>query len=68
MTRLKAPTKAYSLKESIDHVQDFYPYRRNREWNDPHYLAGRHDLDDCDLPLAQVAEALSGIANQAAGD
>lgn len=38
------------------------------EWNDPHYLAGRHDLDDCDLPLEQVAEALSGIANQAAGD
>ncbi|RDB43960.1 DUF302 domain-containing protein [Halomonas sp. DQ26W] len=38
------------------------------EWNDPHYLAWRHDLDDCDLPLEQVAEALSGIANQAAGN
>ncbi|WP_262488764.1 hypothetical protein [Halomonas sp. ANAO-440] len=32
------------------------------------YLAWRHDLDDCDLPLEQVAEALSGIANQAAGN
>ncbi|AMD00616.1 DUF302 domain-containing protein [Halomonas chromatireducens] len=38
------------------------------EWNDPNYLAWRHDLDDCDLPLEQVAEALSGIANQAAGN
>ncbi len=38
------------------------------EWNDPHYLAGRHDLGDCDLPLDRVAEALAGIANQAAGD
>lgn len=38
------------------------------EWNDPHYLARRHDMDDCDLPLDQVAAALSGIANEAAGD
>ncbi|EWH02071.1 DUF302 domain-containing protein [Halomonas sp. BC04] len=38
------------------------------EWNDPHYLAGRHDLGDCDLPLGRVAEALAGIANQAAGN
>jgi uncharacterized protein (DUF302 family) len=38
------------------------------EWNDPHYLAARHDLDNCDLSLGRVAEALSGIANQAAGD
>ncbi|RCV91333.1 DUF302 domain-containing protein [Billgrantia montanilacus] len=37
------------------------------EWNDPHYLAARHNLEHCDLPLGRVADALSGIANQAAG-
>ncbi len=38
------------------------------EWNHPHYLAERHALGDCDLPLDQVAEALAGIATQAAGE
>ncbi|MBB3232351.1 DUF302 domain-containing protein [Halomonas stenophila] len=38
------------------------------EWNDPHYLARRHDLGACDLPLGKVAGALSGIAEAAAGD
>jgi uncharacterized protein (DUF302 family) len=38
------------------------------EWNHPDYLADRHQLEDCDLPLDKVAEALSGIANEAAGE
>jgi uncharacterized protein (DUF302 family) len=37
------------------------------EWNHPDYLAQRHDLSACDLPLDDVAEALSGIAAEAAG-
>ncbi|WP_416137769.1 DUF302 domain-containing protein [Halomonas sp. HK25] len=37
------------------------------EWNHPDYLAQRHDLSDCDLPLDDVAEALAGIAAEAAG-
>lgn len=37
------------------------------EWNDPHYLARRHDLEGCDLPLDTVAGALSGLAEAAAG-
>ncbi|MBE0488088.1 MAG: DUF302 domain-containing protein [Halomonas sp.] len=38
------------------------------EWNSPHYLAERHGLGDCELPLDRVAEALEGIAAEAAGD
>ncbi len=37
------------------------------EWNDPHYLAERHGLGDCELPLDKVADALRGIAADAAG-
>lgn len=37
------------------------------EWNDPHYLAERHELSGCDLPLDGIAEALSGLAMEAAG-
>ncbi|WP_372611258.1 hypothetical protein [Halomonas sp.] len=37
------------------------------EWNHPEYLARRHDLSACDLPLDKVAEALEGIAREAAG-
>lgn len=37
------------------------------EWNHPGYLAERHDLSACDLPLDKVAEALEGIAREAAG-
>ncbi len=38
------------------------------EWNDPHYLAERHGLGNCELPLDKVAEALQGIAAEAAGE
>lgn len=38
------------------------------EWNDPHYLARRHDLGDCQLPLEKVADALVGLAAEAAGE
>ncbi|MFP4138525.1 MAG: DUF302 domain-containing protein [Halomonas sp.] len=38
------------------------------EWNHPDYLAERHALEGCDLPLDKVAEALSGIASAAAGE
>ncbi len=37
------------------------------EWNSPHYLAERHSLAECDLPLDKVAEVLEGVANAAAG-
>lgn len=37
------------------------------EWNDPHYLAERHDLSGCDLPLEAMAEALSELAEDAIG-
>ncbi|ABI57125.1 DUF302 domain-containing protein [Alkalilimnicola ehrlichii MLHE-1] len=37
------------------------------EWNDPLYLAERHGLEGCDLPLDKVVEALNGIAAEAAG-
>ncbi len=36
------------------------------EWNDPRYLARRHGLEACDLPLDKVAGALSGLAEAAA--
>lgn len=37
------------------------------EWNSPHYLAERHSLEECDLPLDKVAGVLEGVANAAAG-
>ncbi|MBD3895689.1 DUF302 domain-containing protein [Halomonas sp. ML-15] len=38
------------------------------EWNDPHYLAERHGLDECELPLDNVASVLSEVASEALGD
>lgn len=37
------------------------------EWNSPHYLAERHSLEGCDLPLEKVADVLEGVASAAAG-
>lgn len=37
------------------------------EWNSPHYLAERHALEGCDLPLDKVADVLEGVASHAAG-
>jgi len=37
------------------------------EWNSPHYLAERHALEECDLPLDKVAGVLEGVAAAAAG-
>lgn len=37
------------------------------EWNSPHYLAERHALEECDLPLDKVAGVLEGVASAAAG-
>lgn len=36
------------------------------EWNDPHYLAERHGLEECDLPLDKVAGVLQAVAESAA--
>ncbi len=36
------------------------------EWNDPHYLAERHGLQECDLPLDNIAGALNSVAESAA--
>jgi len=36
-------------------------------WNAPHYLAERHSLEECDLPLDKVAGVLEGVANAAVG-
>ncbi|WP_168709208.1 DUF302 domain-containing protein [Halomonas borealis] len=38
------------------------------EWNSPHYLAERHGLEGCDLPLDKVADVLEGVATSAATD
>ena len=38
------------------------------EWNHPDYLAERHGLGDCELPLDKVAGALESLATEAAGD
>jgi len=38
------------------------------QWNDPHYLATRHGLEACELPIDKIAEVLSGLALEAAGD
>ena len=37
------------------------------EWNDPQYMANRHDLGDCKLPLDKIAGLLKGLAAEAAG-
>lgn len=37
------------------------------EWNDPAYLAERHGLQGCDLPLDKMAEMLQEVAREAAG-
>jgi len=37
------------------------------EWNSPRYLAERHGLAECDLPLDKVAGVLEGVADAAAG-
>lgn len=37
------------------------------EWNSPHYLAERHALEACELPLEKVAGLLEGLAGAAAG-
>jgi len=36
------------------------------EWNDPHYLAERHGLESCDLPLDNIAGVLNDVAERAA--
>lgn len=36
------------------------------EWNDPHYLAERHGLASCDLPLDNMAGVLNDVAERAA--
>lgn len=36
------------------------------EWNDPHYLAERHGLASCDLPLDNIAGVLNDVAERAA--
>jgi len=36
------------------------------EWNDPQYLAERHHLEECNLPLDNVANILRGVAESAA--
>lgn len=36
------------------------------EWNDPHYLAERHGMEGCDLPLDNVAGVLRDVAESAA--
>lgn len=37
------------------------------EWNSPHYLAERHALEGCELPLDKIAGVLEGLAGAAAG-
>ncbi|MFP3341570.1 DUF302 domain-containing protein [Halomonas sp. SIMBA_159] len=36
------------------------------EWNAPEYLAERHGLEECDLPLENVANVLRDVAQSAA--
>lgn len=38
------------------------------EWNDLAYLAERHGLHECDLPLDKIAGVLDELAREAAGD
>ncbi|GHA96546.1 DUF302 domain-containing protein [Modicisalibacter luteus] len=37
------------------------------EWNSPAYLAERHGLQDCDLPLDDMAGVVGEMAHEAAG-
>nr|WP_298413147.1 DUF302 domain-containing protein [uncultured Halomonas sp.] len=37
------------------------------EWNDPAYLAERHGLQECDLPLDKITQILQGVTETAAG-
>ncbi|WP_227370000.1 DUF302 domain-containing protein [Halomonas sp. M20] len=37
------------------------------EWNDPAYLAERHELQECDLPLNKITKILRSLAETAAG-
>ncbi|WP_136069310.1 DUF302 domain-containing protein [Modicisalibacter radicis] len=37
------------------------------EWNAPGYLAQRHGLRDCELPLEKIATVLEEVAREAAG-
>nr|WP_299242136.1 DUF302 domain-containing protein [uncultured Halomonas sp.] len=37
------------------------------EWNDPAYLAERHGLQACDLPLDKITKILQDVAETAAG-
>lgn len=37
------------------------------EWNSPRYLAERHALEGCELPLEKIAGVLEGLAGAAAG-
>lgn len=37
------------------------------EWNAPAYLAERHGLGECELPLEKIATVLKEVAHQAAG-
>ncbi|MGO2132643.1 MAG: DUF302 domain-containing protein [Halomonas sp.] len=36
------------------------------EWNSPHYLAERHGLAGCDIPLDKVSGLLDAVADEAA--
>ncbi len=47
------------VRQQVDHLVI--------EWNDPHYLVERHGLQDCELPVDKIAEALTGLAREAAG-
>ncbi|EPC01142.1 hypothetical protein L861_11245 [Litchfieldella anticariensis FP35 = DSM 16096] len=38
------------------------------EWNSPRYLAERHGLEACGLPLEKVAAVLNELAREAAGE
>lgn len=38
------------------------------EWNDPHYLIERHDMQHCNLPLEEVADMLKKVARETAGN
>ncbi|MFD2189456.1 DUF302 domain-containing protein [Pistricoccus aurantiacus] len=38
------------------------------EWNSPEYLAERHGLEDCDLPLDKIEGVLQSLAEAAAGN
>lgn len=37
------------------------------EWNAPGYLAERHGLRECELPLEKITKVLQDVANEASG-